>query len=209
MWLRPENHPRGRWRRVGGVIIWDRDSGPTLLPQLQRETPAPERYGRPPLTESAPEYVEFAAWARDICGWSIRRIAPLVDRGPVARSLDAAVKQAKRDIRAGRVRLCDDGVLPWAAYDAGRVEREWWASAQLVDAIQQWRVEAIRKPSQPPPEPFDLTAALAVARALPHAMRVMFEQVPAATIWAIADRFREIQRNQLREIEHDPWRWSA
>lgn len=210
VWLRLEDHPGGRWRRIGDGVTWGSDSGPTLLPQLQRETPAPERYGRPPLALTHPEYVEFAAWARDICGWSIGRIAPLVDRGPVDHPLNAAVKQAKRDIRAGRARLCDDGVLPWAAYDAGRVEREWWASGQLVDAIQRWRVEAARRPSPPPPEPIiDVAAALAAYQTLTDGVRVMVEQVGAETIWMIAGRFREIERDRLREIEGDPWRWPA
>ena len=65
VWLRPEHDPGGRWRRVGGsnrnpIVICN--NGPTLLPQLQRETPTPQRYGRPSLTESEPERVEFAAW---------------------------------------------------------------------------------------------------------------------------------------------------
>jgi hypothetical protein len=69
VWLRPGDHPGGRWRRVGGsngnpIVICN--NGPTLLPQLQRERPAPQRYGRPPLTESEPERVEFAAWAHDV-----------------------------------------------------------------------------------------------------------------------------------------------
>jgi hypothetical protein len=210
MWLRPEDHPGGRWRRVGGVIIWDNASGPTLLPQLQcAKEPVPERFGRPPLTLTHPEYVEFAAWAHDISGDSIRRIAWLVDRGPVDRPVDAAVKQAKRDIKAGRARLCEDGVLPWAAYEEGRVEREWWESGQLVDAIQRWRVEAVRKPSPPPPEPLDLAFALAVARALTDAVHATVEPVSAARIWAFVDRFREIERGRVREIERYPWRWPA
>jgi hypothetical protein len=205
-WLRPEDHPGGRWRRVAGSIvvpfpdapfgIISVSGAPTRLPQLQSAIPAPERYGRPPLVEREPERVEFAARGRDLCNLSDRKIGQLVDR---IGSPEAARAQARRDIRAGRARLHDDGVLPWAVYKAGCVQPEWWASEQFADAIQQWRREAAIVPSQLPEAPSINVADVAE--------RMM---VPEGFAEALARRVRlPYYAKQLREIERNPWRFSS
>jgi hypothetical protein len=141
---------------------------------------------------------------------SIRKIAGLMNPGLAIDSLDAAVKQAKRDIRAGRTRLHDDGVLPWAAYDAGYVESEWWKSGQLADAIQQWRAEAVTAPA-PPPEVPSIDPVATAERAIAPLSKMLMEGLRP-----VADGFGEAiarglgvpdRATRLREIERDPWHW--
>jgi hypothetical protein len=169
---------------------------PTRVPQLQCVTPVPDRYGRPPLVECAPERVEFAARASDLCNMPDRKIGQLMHR---VGSPEAARAQARRDIPSGRARLHDDGVLPWAVYEAGCVEPEWWASGQFADAIQQWRREAVIAPSQLPE-----AASINVADI---AERMM---VPEGFDEALVRSMRLPYRaTRLREIERHPWRWPA
>jgi len=202
-WLAVGDYPGARWRRIapGGDGLTFGRPGPTLLPQLQVETRSPLLYGRPSLVATVPERVEFAAWARDVSGLSPTELGRLMSPAPepwrVERAAaEAARKQADRDTKAGRARLHDDGVLPWAAFDEGIVEDEWWTSEQFADAIQQWRREAVTDPSPPPPSIADLIARSIVS---PEQMRRI-----AQTAALDLDR-----PAQLREIERNPWRWPS
>ena len=146
--------------------------------------------------------------ADDVFGLAIRKIARLMN--PAMTLIDGAVKQAKRDIPAGRVRLHHDGVLPWAAFASGDVEPEWWVSGQLADAIQQWRAEAATKPSPLPPsnrlsreeiERVMLGPAVALGKAITDGVEPIFERLARSIVG-----LPQVDE-QLREIERKPWRW--
>jgi hypothetical protein len=114
-------------------------------------------------------------------------------------SLDAALGQAEHDISRGRARLHGDGVLPWAAYEAGSVEPEWWLSRRFADAIQRWRFEALTNPS---PRPRRQTLWSQHLRGLIGL---------AALLQLIADSAKRLldpgRAARLAELERDPWRW--
>jgi hypothetical protein len=143
--------------------------------------------------------VEFAAWAHDICALSIGKIARLLNPRVADHSLEVALDQARHDVLHGRERLRSNGVLPWAAYEDGRVEPEWWLSRRFADGVQRWRFEAVTKPSPPPlPETLGvehlrgLLGLRALIRLLADAARRLFDPGHAA---------------RLAELERNPWHW--
>jgi hypothetical protein len=55
-----------------------------------------------------------------------------------------------RYISAGRKRLHDRGVLPWAAFARGAVPADWLRSPEFAEAVQRWRHEAVDRLALPP-----------------------------------------------------------
>lgn len=114
-------------------------------------------------------------------------------------SFDAALGQAEHDLRRGRARLHGDGVLPWAAYDAGCVEPEWWLSPLFAAGVQRWRFEAVTNPSPRPPR-----ETLSIER-----LRGLLGL--ATLLQMIADTAKRLldpgHAARLAEVERNPWRW--
>jgi hypothetical protein len=202
-WLPVEDQPGARWRRIGiaggsirEIVVWHIE-GPTLLPQLWRE-PSDPRLGRPRLADTDPQRCEFAAWAHDVYGLTMVHIGHLLH--PELEGYEEAQrKQAERDVAAGRERLHDDGVLPWAIYEEGSVAAEWPTSIRFEEGVQQWQVEAVTKPS---PRPTLRSEAVCGELLAP------LTQSLAATVQRIGEASSSApdRAAQLRLLGRTPWR---
>jgi hypothetical protein len=138
--------------------------------------------------------VELAAIERDICGRAIGALGRAVypDLGD-----DAARKQAKRDLAAGRELLHADGVLPWAAYARGELPLKWWCDAEFERAVRDWRVDAMVRPAERPPSAEERLHDELLRVALPGHARAALEYVALS----------ECRREAERRIDAAPWRW--
>lgn len=127
--------------------------GPAMFPALTWLSQRPQGLGRPKR-----QYGRFtrntargAAWLRDVHGWSITKIAreitssvEVFDDLPDTR---AARRDASGYVRAGRLALADEGVLPWACWDdeedgrglaEGDVPEEWWWDEWFLTHVHLW-----------------------------------------------------------------------
>jgi hypothetical protein len=158
-WARCQTHVEIDGRIVDGLRVadvapeLDLQGPPGVLPQLRvpssREN---RRVGRRRRAETEPELTRYLAWAKDIANSTLTmpQLAKLLydDDHPDARTL----KGIERALATGRQLEHDRGVLPWAAYERGRVLTQWRTDPDFIAGVHRWQAEAIRAPvdeSQP------------------------------------------------------------
>lgn len=113
---------------------------PWRLPQvrgLAHEWKSETGYGRPSAIQTNPDLPPFVAWARDVAGLTVAKVADLVcgfDPGGEDR-----VKNLQRQ---GRRYLAQCGALPWAAYDNAMPPKDWPTDSDFAAAISVWIEEA-------------------------------------------------------------------
>jgi hypothetical protein len=157
-----------RWTEISA--FYERDDGvgmlepgPTLFPQLPVAAVLPYGAGRPRNLDVAPERIEFVARAVDVVGLSAYAVARRMysdetipqDDGSeliVGSPLPAEKQRTYRDLRDGRERLHERGVLPWAVFDAGKLLPAWWNDKRFIAAIEAWRLDRLRANAPPLPD---------------------------------------------------------
>jgi hypothetical protein len=90
-------------------------------------------FGPPRMRDWQPKELCTVALEIDVLGRSFR-------------SYGAEVRPANKDPRTtvryqltqARAMLADEGVVPWAAFDAGAVPAEWWRTEAFIIAIDEW-----------------------------------------------------------------------
>jgi hypothetical protein len=131
-------HRHGRWFR-----LVDGDRARVEMPALATPTREHHGYGRPPLEKSA--LLELA-WRRDVLAQPEGELVQLhgleQPRPGKGRRKDPGSTLGYRINRARAV-AAEAGVLPWAAWPAGRLPRDWWRSSEFEAAIVRWVVEAL------------------------------------------------------------------
>jgi hypothetical protein len=202
-WLGDRDRPGMRWRHIGGVVkvedVWIVEPGPRWLPQLRGEGQEGFGVGRPTLQETQPELVEFASWVNDVCGLTKDGTGRLLH--PELEGYEEAQrKQARRDVKAGRLRLHKERVLPWAAFADGNLPDSWWTHVDFESAIGLWEREGVTRPSASRPD--SLTTFVGALRAV--GARLARE---ASETYRAIDPPRELVEPRLAEIEDDPWKW--
>lgn len=122
-----------------------------LLPGIP-PTESPSPLGRPRREKTAQGLrCEAVAVAVDLFGETQRGAARWVLRVGTEESKRSSARHA---LDAGRRRLRDDGILPWAAWPEGRLPQDDWRRApELAVAMTVWLREGIRNPTPPPPAP--------------------------------------------------------
>jgi hypothetical protein len=137
--------------QVGPVNrLLDESNGPMWMPQLALRL-GRNRYGRPRMEDERPDRVQRIAWLKDLCdhGVTRRRGSKLVhERGPwsikaLARALygddtDKNRKMATREIAAGQRLLHEHAVIPWVAWEDGRLPTKWWREPSFRQAVAVW-----------------------------------------------------------------------
>jgi hypothetical protein len=152
IWVRPPAEPPRRWETASGTdSIWWRwlEAPPGTRPQEL----APCWYCVDDLGMGLGLYVprRFAARAAEI-DEELLKVVRLIDldgwtRRKTGRRLypEAAEPKAaaRTRLHSGRAQLAAAGVLPWAAWPAGRLPRGWWAEPDTQVAMGAWRASAI------------------------------------------------------------------
>jgi hypothetical protein len=195
--------PGGRWghcqtevvegaRRVGrgtpGLV------GPSAFPRFRlAEPPKHHGYGRPRISDANLELALFSAWARDVCG---------LTQGDLARALfgtpgedmtgGGEIKRVQRAERAGRDVYRNRGILPWAAYSAGRLPTRWWTEEPFERAVNRWQLESSFYPLDELHDP-DPVGTLRRDRAF-------LESLPGYTT-ARAEEFARTHKPKLRALK--------
>jgi hypothetical protein len=128
-------------------IVWVATRFPMFRPMFRAAPGA--RYGRP---QAASEAAQSVALLHDAAGLAQNELVQfLYGLEPIAEqrdsTADAARKQIRRDLTTGRAWRCDQGVLPWAIYEHGKLPQRWWADDLFCIAIRSWfqHEEAIKQ----------------------------------------------------------------
>jgi hypothetical protein len=149
------------------------------------------------------ELVLYVAWARDVAGLSLPRLAKLLDDDDFPRSQFGTLKRIERCLADGRRVYGAEGVLPWCAYARGRVPTRWQDDRAFIASVRRWQVQAIDCPAEDA-QPGDRLAEVAVA---------LREALPPARVGARLTTLRTIHlKGQVRDLgllhAHgiEPWR---
>ncbi len=163
-----------------------------LLPATPRPTVS-SAPGHPPLeTTAARVRCQSVASAIDLREATARGLA----RAELTfGSEEARRQQTRRDYNAGRRSLCQEGVLPWAAWPDGRLpDGDWRKAPELMEALTEWAREAMRNPAPAPPTPLEEMATT----------------LRAASVLAMVSpllRIAETLRRDQRAADVPPWRY--
>jgi hypothetical protein len=132
--------------------------GPAMLPALTWLSPRPHRRGRPrrQYGRGTRDTARCAAWLADVCRWPITKIAQRLT-SPSLATLDhvSDTSTQRRDarlyVRAGRVALAEEGVLPWVCWDhdedgrelpEGDLAPDWWWDEWFLTYLDIWFAHA-------------------------------------------------------------------
>lgn len=121
------------------------------------------------------------------------------------------LRRVSRAAQDGRKLYRARGVLPWAAYN-GPPPSQWWSDPVFADAIREWQLDALVKPSdEPQPDPERerkemMARALGMDRIFARLREAIWKQKPnQRTLDAMASLRRSLRDRQLGEAGIEPW----
>ena len=126
----------------GGSTRQGTPSGDAVRRSPSRQHPPPRhapRQGRrpSPVYKDDPLACRWAAWMSDIRGVSTWELSRRL-RASVARDERTVRKTAEARLRAGRIMLSRQGILPWVLWPAGVLPDGWWAENRFQDGLRAW-----------------------------------------------------------------------